>query len=183
MRAVLLVVAFSVLACGPDGSSKKIGVPGRGDAQKSTAVVRAERRAYDGAPPVIPHPRQGATCTQCHNETGMAVEGLGFAPPTPHEDTAREAAMSLCTQCHVFKNAETVFDDSTFASMKQDLRKGDRLYQGAPPVIPHQTLLRENCAACHTGPAAREEVRCSHPERARCVQCHVEARSSTVFAR
>ncbi len=53
----------------------------------------------------------------------------------------------------------------------------------APPVIPHQLLMRENCAACHTGPAAREEIRCTHPERVRCAQCHVEATTTVEFVR
>jgi hypothetical protein len=41
--------------------------------------------------------------------------------------------------------------------------------------------MRENCAACHTGPAAREEIRTTHPERIRCRQCHVPVGSRTEF--
>jgi predicted CXXCH cytochrome family protein len=33
--------------------------------------------------------------------------------------------------------------------------------------------MRENCAACHVGPGAREEIITTHPERTRCRQCHV----------
>jgi cytochrome c-type protein NapB len=41
--------------------------------------------------------------------------------------------------------------------------------------------MRENCAACHTGPAAREEIRTSHPERTRCRQCHVPVTTREIF--
>jgi cytochrome c-type protein NapB len=41
--------------------------------------------------------------------------------------------------------------------------------------------MRENCAACHAGPAAREEIRTSHPERTRCRQCHVEVTARSEF--
>ena len=143
---------------------------------KSAALERAERRLYDGAPPVIPHMPLGAPCVSCHNERGMAVEGLGFAPPSPHEATAGMSSVSRCEQCHVFQRTEekdAVFVANRFEGLKQDLRRGTRLYDGAPPVMPHGTLMRENCQACHTGEAAREEIRTSHPERPRCGQCHV----------
>jgi cytochrome c-type protein NapB len=60
-----------------------------------------------------------------------------------------------------------------FAPFPQDLRKGDRLYPQAPPVIPHGVFMREDCAACHEGVPGRPEIRCSHPERMNCRQCHV----------
>ena len=80
-------------------------------------------------------------------------------------------------------NSRSGFFKETFAGLKQDLRKGKRLHPFAPPVIPHQILLRENCAACHSGLAAREEIRCSHPERVRCTQCHVPALTNSEFSR
>ena len=49
------------------------------------------------------------------------------------------------------------------------------------PSIPHPLEGRENCLACHTGPAAREEIRTSHPERERCQQCHVPSTTSDTF--
>jgi nitrate reductase cytochrome c-type subunit len=60
-----------------------------------------------------------------------------------------------------------------FQPLPQNLRKGDRLYAHAPPVIPHGVFMREACAACHEGVAARSEIRCTHPERVNCLQCHV----------
>ena len=65
--------------------------PGSAQAQ----AVRLLRRAYAGAPPVIPHPITQNTvgaCLQCH-EHGMTV-GNKQAPGMSHERFAS------CTQCH-----------------------------------------------------------------------------------
>jgi cytochrome c-type protein NapB len=157
-------------------------VPGYGDATKTSAAERAERRLYDGAPPVIPHVSFGAACISCHNEEGMAVAGTGFAPPNPHELTRGLSDHSNCRQCHVFQLTEEPWRDSTFAGLRQDLRPGHRLNPLTPPVIPHKVLMRENCQACHSGPAAREEIRTDHPERLRCRQCHLEQTTTATFS-
>jgi cytochrome c-type protein NapB len=133
--------------------------------------VRAARRAYDGAPPVIPHPPLGGTCTDCHASTARDLPGVGIAPPNPHLDTPGMSA-ARCRQCHVFRQTEELFVPTAFEGLKQVPRKGGRMYADAPPVIPHHLFMRENCNACHSGPAAREEIRCSHPDRVRCLQCH-----------
>jgi len=169
--AITLGALLLLVACSQDPA------PG-----KSSATVRAARRAFDGAPPVIPHKPFGIACTNCHNQQGMAVKDVGFAPPTPHGELIH-GALARCNQCHVFHEATTTFRDNDFAGLAQDLRKGKRLNHLAPPVIPHQVLMRENCAACHTGAAAREEIRCSHPERMRCQQCHLEQNTEAEFAR
>ena len=148
----------------------------------SSSETRAARRAYDGAPPVIPHADVGATCIECHNEVGRQVEGLGFSPPTPHRRTPGVGVYANCRQCHVARKTADVFVASAFKGLPQDLRQGRRASPGAPPVMPHPRFMRENCAACHTGPAARASIRTSHPERVRCEQCHVEQRSTTTFA-
>ncbi|MCB9919716.1 MAG: hypothetical protein H6832_15035 [Planctomycetes bacterium] len=145
---------------------------------KTPAVERALRRAYNGAPPTIPHAPFGIACTSCHNRIGMEVPNVGFAPPMPHEETSGLAAISRCNQCHVYKTSDAVFRPSSFVGRPQDLRKGTKQHEGAPPVIPHPVFMRENCQACHTGNAAREEIRCTHPERTRCLQCHLEMTSS-----
>lgn len=150
---------------------------------KSPAATRAERRAYDGAPPTIPHRSFGVACTSCHNATGVEVPDVGFAPPSPHELTSGMSATSRCPQCHVYVTTTEVFQTSEFVGLAQNLRRGARLYPHAPPVIPHPVFMRENCAACHTGPAAREEIRCSHPERIRCRQCHVPVVVTDEFSR
>lgn len=172
-----------LVACGEDPPDQ-VPVEGRGDATKTAAPLRSERRAYDGAPPVVPHGPMGAECVTCHNERGMPVEGLGFAPPTPHGMTPGMSTESHCQQCHVYALTSETFVENAFEGRPQDLRSGTRAYPGAPPVMPHPLFMRENCAACHSGPAAREEIRTSHPERPNCLQCHaVEALGTTAFER
>lgn len=173
-------VALLLPARPPSVSYQDAIAPGMG---KNSALVRAQRRAYDGAPPVIPHKPFGMACQNCHNERGVDVPNVGFAPPSPHEHTSRAGAMQRCTQCHVFKQTETLLVASSFEGLQQDLRQGPQLHAFAPPRIPHLVLMRENCMACHTGPAAREEIRCTHPERTRCMQCHVPITQSAEFER
>ena len=176
----ILTALFFIASC---TAPSKVPVPGRDGAFKTAAPARAKRRAYDGAPPTIPHQEMGADCTSCHNERGMEVEGLGFSPAMPHERTLGLSASSRCRQCHVYVTTTELFRESLFMGFAQDLRHGDRFYQGAPPVIPHPLQLRENCIACHSGPAAREEIRTSHPERPRCLQCHAQSNSASLFSR
>ncbi len=161
--------------------SRWVAVPAVDGAVKSTATVRAERRLYDGAPPVIPHVSQGAACGSCHNDRGMAVEALGFAPPSPHLGTSTEHLTIRCRQCHVFGTSRDVFVANDFVGLPQNLRPGGRLSPISPPTIPHGVFMRENCLACHAGPAAREEMRTTHPERTRCRQCHVPESSRSSF--
>jgi len=148
---------------------------------KSSAAVRAERRLYDGAPPVAPHRDFGMTCTECHNERGIEVPEVGYAPPSPHEITAGMSSMSRCRQCHVFRLTDSVFVASDFVGLRQDLRAGGRLHPLAPPTMPHKAFMRENCLACHSGLAAREEIRTPHPQRTRCRQCHLPVTTNDLF--
>ncbi|MFQ5696170.1 MAG: hypothetical protein ACE5HB_09295 [Terriglobia bacterium] len=172
-----LVLVALLAGCG------QVAEPEPEAAFKSPADERAARRAYDGAPPVIPHPDFGMTCTSCHNRQGIEIEEVGFAPPTPHELTQGMSALSRCRQCHVFTETATEFVANRFVGLRQDLRKGQRLNPLAPPTLPHKSFMRENCSACHTGPAAREEIRTPHPERARCRQCHVRVTTTATFNR
>ncbi len=176
--AVGVAFALMVLSCGGDDT---VEVPGRDGAVKSAAHVRAERRAYDGAPPTIPHDDFGTTCGACHDANGQAVEGVGYAPASPHEGTLRAGATVRCRQCHVVVTTDRVFVASDYVGAEQNLRPGGRATLGAPPTIPHRVLMRENCLACHDGPGVREEVRTTHPERWRCRQCHVAVTSRDRF--
>src|SRR6186713_1612793 len=68
--------------------------------RKRTREVYYARRAYPGAPPVIPHPvdeRQafGKACLACHGEGGWVPRFEAYAPVTPHPE------MASCRQCHV----------------------------------------------------------------------------------
>lgn len=135
--------------------------------------ARAHLRAYDGAPPMVPHPvpqRGGLPCLVCH-ETG-AVVGELRAPGISH------AKYSSCTQCHVpmggvFTPDEELaytMGDNSFAGLRHP-GEGTRAWVGAPPTIPHPTLMRSECASCH-GPAGREGLQTTHPWRQSCTQCH-----------
>lgn len=181
MRIAALFSALLVLAsCDSPGSG--VAVPDSDGRWKTAAAERAERRLFDGAPPVVPHADLGASCMNCHGEQGIEVSGLGFSPPNPHGATAGLSDRARCRQCHVFQQTEELFVANRFEGLPQDLRHGRVLYDGAPPVIPHAVFMRENCSACHSGPAAREEIRSPHPERVRCRQCHVEQIVTTGFA-
>ena len=158
-----------------------VEVPGGDGAVKSSAEVRAERRAYDGAPPVIPHDSFGGDCSACHDSRGTAVAGVGYAPASPHDDSPAAGNTQRCRQCHVFSSGTDLFAASNFEGLNQDMRVGGRLNPISPPTIPHRILMRESCVACHAGPAAREEIRTTHPERTRCRQCHVEITSRSAF--
>lgn len=138
---------------------------------------RRSRRAYDGAPPVIPHPvdpTSPASCRACH-ETGLVIRDL-IAPRMSHGD------LGSCTQCHVPAGgtgipmlAETAalppFAENAFNGVRSS-GAGSRAWPGAPPTIPHTVQMRENCASCH-GLTGLPGLRTTHPERTLCVQCHV----------
>lgn len=190
MKRGAFVALGLVLAAGcgggeAEGDEKQatVPVPGREGVEKSAAAVRAARRAFDGAPPVVPHMDFGMTCLECHGAKRVEVPGLGFSPPMPHEGTEGISAISRCKQCHVFRQTDELFRENAFAGVAQALDLGPRAHDFAPPRIPHEVFLRENCQACHDGPAAREEIRCTHPERAACTQCHLRVRTPEVFAR
>ena len=181
VRAAVPLLALVALVAAGCSDPDKVPVPDRDGAVKSTASVRAERRAYDGAPPTVPHENFGAACTGCHDERGQSVSGVGFAPASPHDNTSKAGGTVRCRQCHLFVTTDALFVVSEYEGIPQDLSAGDRATAGAPPRIPHRILMRENCVACHDGPGAREEARTSHPERTRCRQCHVPVTESQVF--
>jgi cytochrome c-type protein NapB len=145
--------------------------------------IRADRRYYDGAPPIIPHVPMPGACTGCHTPSGRSLPGLGIAPANPHTRTDGIGSAAMCRQCHVFRATDSVFGGSRFASMKQDLRAGERASPGAPPVIPHALFLREDCVACHAGIAARPEITFDHAERVNCLQCHLRQATTAELPR
>lgn len=131
---------------------------------------RADRRAYEGAPPTIPHAidqTQAPNCLVCH-ERGMQVAGK-TAPVMSHR------RFESCIQCHVpavspFPLQEEPVAGNAFLGMARAGR-GERAWPGAPPVMPHPTLMREDCGSCH-GTRGAFGLRTPHPERGSCVQCH-----------
>jgi nitrate reductase (cytochrome), electron transfer subunit len=135
---------------------------------------RATRRAYDGAPPIVPHPinqHSSFDCLACHGE-GKQIKDR-FAPKMSHE------FMHNCTQCHVpgggnVAGAEPFLREPLAANQfigAPAPGKGARAYPGAPPVIPHATALRTDCLSCH-GPNGNVALRTPHPYQQSCTQCH-----------
>lgn len=144
-------------------------------AYASALDERATSRAFEGAPPTIPHPvGQGSAkeCMVCHQSRGAQI-GPSSAPPIPHE------AYTVCTQCHVPQSAALPEQDPQSYS---ELAASDfvghreapypyRAWTGAPPQQPHQTFMREACSSCH-GANGQPGLQTSHPERHSCQQCH-----------
>lgn len=129
---------------------------------RQALLERAQRRAYEGAPPSIPHPASpnDAACLLCHQD-GKQI-GDKFAHRMCHSFHAN------CTQCHI----EAV-PGQTVAAFVPPLDKvgGPRAFPGAPPAMPHTAWMREDCLACH-GPTGLPGLRTTHPERLSCLQCH-----------
>lgn len=140
------------------------------------------RRAYPGAPPVIPHPlheddsKIGDNCLSCHKTGGYAPSLSRYTPVTPHPEFVN------CKQCHVKPLESGMFKKSLWVKTEGPQLKQSKI-PGGPPPIPHSLWLRENCQTCHTGPAAMKEIKSSHPERVHCQQCHVEQSGSKGFKR
>lgn len=144
-----------------------------------------DRRAFPGAPPVIPHPlledksMGGKGCLGCHRDGGFVPPLKAYAPVTPHPDLVN------CRQCHVWQKEGAVLfaGGSTWSKISGPVVKQALAMPGAPPPIPHTLELRGNCVACHAGPGAVAELRTPHPERANCRQCHVPTESPASFDR
>jgi nitrate reductase (cytochrome), electron transfer subunit len=133
------------------------------DMKLAALADRARNRAFDGAPPTIPHPvdvLSAASCLICHGE-GLKV-GDRVASKVSH------AMMSNCTQCHVEQAAVPV--ENTFVGVYR-AGPGERASPGAPPTIPHHSWMRENCSSCH-GLVTRPGTRTTHPWLTNCTQCH-----------
>lgn len=141
---------------------------------------RSTRRAFAGAPPVIPHAvaqREPNDCLACH-AAGARIAGR-TAPVISHE------TFSNCLQCHAVGSkagaglapplrADEAELDPAPPTDFQGLRSyglGDRAWPGAPPTIPHPTQMRSQCMSCH-GPQGANGLRTPHPERQSCLQCH-----------
>jgi cytochrome c-type protein NapB len=131
-----------------------------------------ELRQYPGSPPKVPHKVSPSfsgefeNCIACHGRGGYDVEQDAYAPVTPHPEN------ELCYQCHVPKMTDTLFVDIDWQSVPPP-KLGNSQLGGSPPPIPHSLQLRDDCIACHAGPAAVAEIRVDHATRGNCRQCHV----------
>ncbi len=160
---------FDQLPTGPD-----VFAPVVQTAEDRAAALarRATRRAYDGAPPTIPHAIDQLavpSCLACHDR-GKVIAGM-TAPRMSH------ARHDSCVQCHVVSDdprravAATPPAPETLFVGLESVRGGERAWPGAPPTTPHSTLMRERCDACH-GTLGALGMRSTHPWRQSCVQCH-----------
>lgn len=151
----------------PFGSDAPATVAAANGFRGAEAPDRGER-AYAGAPPRIPHRTQmRSDCSSCHGN-------FGLPGPMSHE------AMPNCRQCHAGAEGppggappETVPAGNRFAGLGEPGPRGARAWEGAPPEMPHQYHMRENCNSCH-GPGGDAEIRTSHPWRQSCTQCHAQ---------
>lgn len=139
-------------------------------------VARAERRAFDGAPPTVPHEidqLSSAACIVCHGTD--ATLRIGEKRPA----VISHPYYSNCTQCHVPADGlRRLTEDETSRLIvasafegREPAGLGTRAYVGAPPTVPHPLWMRQNCTSCH-GPSREHAIRTSHPSRQNCLQCH-----------
>ncbi|GIK17973.1 MAG: hypothetical protein DYG93_04020 [Leptolyngbya sp. PLA2] len=153
--------------------------PGNTD-DKFTARVRsmeerATLRAYEGAPPVIPHPvgeLKYQACRACHAQGLRAGEQIARMASHTH--------LTNCTQCHVEAAGMFLGDGggprNSFEGLRPSGYGSTRAWAGAPPVIPHTTFMRTNCVSCH-GEHGYDGWKPDHLDRTNCVQCHAPAAS------
>ncbi len=141
------------------------------DPQEKRAALqqRAQNRAFNGAPPTIPHAidqLSDASCVACHKD-GVLTKSLRISRMS-------HTFLTNCTQCHVESHPRhmpaTVFRENTFAGLPAPAA-GPRAFAGAPPQIPHSTWMRSDCMSCH-GYEGRHGLRTTHPWRNSCQQCH-----------
>lgn len=147
------------------------------EAERALALnERSSRRAYDGAPPVVPHPvaqDSAASCLACH--------GPGLVVKDKIASRISHPPYTSCTQCHVPAVGTRIpgteqallqpLAENEFAGLNAPL-KGARAWPQAPPTVPHSTLMRSDCLSCH-GPQGLFGLRTPHPDRRSCTQCHV----------
>ncbi|MCB1159715.1 MAG: nitrate reductase cytochrome c-type subunit [Leptospiraceae bacterium] len=132
---------------------------------------RYTNRAYEGAPPTIPHSVEEwgrENCLSCHEEGKAAREGK-LAKVTPH------AFQLSCRQCHVPSVSNSQFQKTDFVGYRLTgvLNKVQAL---SPPYIPHRLQDRKNCIACHLSESSPEILKPAHGLRVNCLQCHVPQR-------
>lgn len=139
---------------------------------KNLAILdRVKTRAFEGAPPTIPHlvdDVRAEKCLVCHGE-GVRI-GNRVASKMSHP------RFSNCVQCHVVKQSTGPFEDPPLNAVNQFVGvarpgPGLRAHPTAPPSVPHATFMREDCMSCH-GLLTRSGLRTTHPWFTNCLQCH-----------
>lgn len=167
MRRVALFLGLLTAACANNRSDLGLYDPDRLDSRADLLAARRQIRAYDGAPPVIPHEvaeRGRENCNSCHTP-GATSNPDRVGPPRSHP------AWGDCRQCHVETHATGAFVRSDLDPLWWPAA-GSRLYASAPPTIPHALQNRQICEVCHIGAQAPAALRAAHGMRENCRQCH-----------
>lgn len=140
-------------------------------AKQASGEVRASRRAFNGAPPIIPHAVEHTSDGAC-----FACHGNGVVLPGLKASVMSHPFLGNCVQCHApmapapFRDLDASVD-TNFVGLPAP-KQGKRASPGAPPTIPHSRWMRENCHACHGGPNGWAGMESTHPWRTNCTQCH-----------
>ncbi|MGD9688247.1 MAG: hypothetical protein AB7K52_05265 [Phycisphaerales bacterium] len=157
----------------PESRANPAAVADKFAARVRAMGQRAALRAFEGAPPTIPHPIADLniqTCRACH--------ALGLTTGDKVARMVSHTYLTNCTQCHVEAAAEVHGADlsagNTFVGFRPGGYGGTRAWAGAPPVMPHATFMRTNCVSCH-GEHGYDGWRPDHLSRTNCVQCHAPA--------
>ncbi|HJP30272.1 MAG TPA: hypothetical protein QGF95_06930 [Candidatus Latescibacteria bacterium] len=182
--AVVLADGAALRADPKAASLAPLMQPASGVPLRNLATFYA-RRAYPGAPPVVPHAvdaniNRTQACNVCHEKGGFTPKYNAYVPVTPHPQYRN------CLQCHaqsmaVSEGMESLADNDWLSVRIPSLHRP--ALPGNPPPMPHGLQLRQSCLSCHAGPAAVPDVRTSHPERVNCQQCHVPRNTQEVFQR
>lgn len=146
------------------------------DELAAALIVRSDLRAFDGAPPVVPHQidqLSSNSCMLCHSmESTLSI---GDKRPA----TISHPYFANCTQCHIPADGLRQLTEeeksrlivASYFQGRNESGTSTRAYTDAPPTIPHPLWMRQNCVSCH-GPGREFAIRTSHPERQNCLQCH-----------
>jgi nitrate reductase (cytochrome), electron transfer subunit len=200
-EAVPIAAEADVFRTRPGDLAIEPGAARRPEAHARTLAMYRSLREYPGAPPRIPHGLtadefRGTQCNSCHERGGYVARLSSYAPVTPHPDLAdclqchvpddrlvgielpaAPGGDAVCLQCHVPGEPPPMFAEVDWRAPTWPAT-GQQALPDAPPLMPHDLHLRGNCLACHMAPAAVEEIRTPHPERANCRQCHIPAGST-----
>lgn len=138
--------------------------------QKKFALsLREQNRAFNGAPPTVPH-----SIDQMSTQACMACHGEGIKTESLRASKISHQFLNNCTQCHVENDPRhmlaSLFRENSFIGLPAPTG-GPRAFEGAPPMIPHSTWMRVDCMSCH-GFTGVQGIRSTHPWRKNCQQCH-----------
>lgn len=157
------------------------------DEENLTKVLaaRESRRAFDTAPPTVPHAideKNPLACIACHGPGNARLIGDRRTPTMSHP------YFQNCTQCHAPATGQhelkplagpdtgnLLSAGNTFSGITP-IHHGKTAFEGAPPVLPHPVWMRQNCLSCH-GEGRPSAIRTSHPQRQNCLQCHASDQS------